>query len=73
VKLDLALVRSIETDPMRQALVTGLRYFASRTGCTLIAEGVETEPERQALSALGVIFGQGYLLGRPAAPKRVAA
>jgi EAL domain-containing protein (putative c-di-GMP-specific phosphodiesterase class I)/CheY-like chemotaxis protein len=67
VKLDLGIVRSIEDDPMRQALVTGLRYFAAKTGCTLIAEGIETEPEREALIDLGVAFGQGFLMGRPAA------
>ena len=32
----------------------------------LIAEGVETEDERQTLLGLGVHVGQGYLLGRPA-------
>jgi EAL domain-containing protein (putative c-di-GMP-specific phosphodiesterase class I)/DNA-binding response OmpR family regulator len=66
VKLDIALVRSIEADAMRQAVVTGLRYFAARTDCTLIAEGVETEAERATLRDLGVVFGQGYLFGRPA-------
>lgn len=66
VKLDLGLVRSIEGDPMRQALVTGLRYFSTKTGCTLIAEGIETQAECAALQDLGVTFGQGYLLGRPA-------
>jgi EAL domain-containing protein (putative c-di-GMP-specific phosphodiesterase class I)/DNA-binding response OmpR family regulator len=67
VKLDVGIVRSIEDDPMRQALVTGLNYFATKTGCTLIAEGIETERERAALLALGVTVGQGYLTGRPLA------
>ncbi|MDQ3493377.1 MAG: EAL domain-containing response regulator [Chloroflexota bacterium] len=67
VKLDLQLIRSVQDDPIRQALVAGLRYFSTKTGCTLIAEGIETEGERAALQALGVTFGQGYLLGRPAA------
>ena len=73
VKLDLALVRSIEADAMRQAVVTGLRYFADRTACTLIAEGVETPAERDTLRDLGVLFGQGYLLGRPTTPALIAA
>lgn len=67
MKLDLGIVRSIEDDPMRQALVTGLRYFAAKTGCTLSAEGIETESKRTALLELGVGVGQGYLMGRPAA------
>jgi EAL domain-containing protein (putative c-di-GMP-specific phosphodiesterase class I)/CheY-like chemotaxis protein len=65
VKLDIGLVRAIDSDPARQALVAGMEYFAARTKCTLIAEGVETGNERRAISQLGVPLGQGYLLGRP--------
>lgn len=66
VKLDRALITRIDTDPARQALVTGLVHFAEAIDATLIAEGVETRAERDALLALGVRYGQGYLLGRPA-------
>lgn len=52
-------------DPIRQALVAGMLHFASSTGVEIIAEGVETEPERLALQGLGVSLGQGYLFGRP--------
>ncbi len=65
VKIDIGLVRSIERDRARQAFVAGLDYFALKTGCTLIAEGIETEAEREALRSLAVSLGQGYLLGRP--------
>jgi EAL domain-containing protein (putative c-di-GMP-specific phosphodiesterase class I)/DNA-binding response OmpR family regulator len=65
VKLDIALVRSIEDDPARQAFVAGMVYFVLRTGCTLIAEGIETAAERDALQGLAVDLGQGYLFGRP--------
>jgi EAL domain-containing protein (putative c-di-GMP-specific phosphodiesterase class I) len=47
-------------------------HFANETGCVLVAEGIETEAERRALRRLGVAFGQGYLLGRPA-PAEVRA
>jgi EAL domain-containing protein (putative c-di-GMP-specific phosphodiesterase class I)/DNA-binding response OmpR family regulator len=66
VKLDIGLVQEIDRDDVRQALVAGIVYFAERTGCKLIAEGVETEGERQRLQRLGVGYGQGYLLDRPA-------
>jgi len=66
VKLDMGLVQQIDTDDVRQALVAGIVYFAERTGCRLIAEGVETEGERARLQRLGVGYGQGYLLARPA-------
>ena len=66
VKLDIALVRSIDTDRARQAMVRSMVWFAQQTGSVLIAEGIETAAERAALSLLGVKLGQGYLLGRPA-------
>jgi EAL domain-containing protein (putative c-di-GMP-specific phosphodiesterase class I)/DNA-binding NarL/FixJ family response regulator len=66
VKLDIGLVHEIDRDDVRQALVAGIVYFAERTGCKLVAEGVETEGERARLQRLGVEYGQGYLLARPA-------
>jgi EAL domain-containing protein (putative c-di-GMP-specific phosphodiesterase class I)/DNA-binding NarL/FixJ family response regulator len=68
VKLDIEWVRNIDRDPIRRALVSGLVYFATETGCELIAEGIETEEELAALRELGIQLGQGYLLGRPAPP-----
>ena len=66
VKLDIGLVHEIDRDDVRQALVAGIVYFAERTGCRLVAEGVETEGERDRLQRLGVEYGQGFLLARPA-------
>lgn len=66
VKLDLQLVRGVDGDPARQAMIAGMVFFARDAGCLLIAEGVETPAERDALRRLGVPFGQGYLFGRPA-------
>jgi EAL domain-containing protein (putative c-di-GMP-specific phosphodiesterase class I)/DNA-binding NarL/FixJ family response regulator len=65
VKLDIEWVHRIDRDPVKRALVSGLIYFASETGCELIAEGIETDAELEALRELGVTLGQGYLLGRP--------
>lgn len=67
IKLDIALVRGINADPARRALVSALACFATGLGITLIAEGIETRAELAALHDLGVTFGQGYHLGRPAA------
>ena len=66
VKLDISLVRGIDGDRARQALVAGMRYFADETDCLMLGEGVETEAELRTLDRLGVVLGQGYLLGRPA-------
>ncbi len=65
-KLDISLVRGIDQDDLRQAMAAGIQYYALRTGCRLIAEGVETDDEANALMTLGVDFAQGYLFGRPA-------
>jgi EAL domain-containing protein (putative c-di-GMP-specific phosphodiesterase class I) len=67
VKLDISLVRNVDTDPARQAMVTGMAHFAESVGCALIAEGIETANELTALRLLNVQFGQGFFLGRPAA------
>ncbi len=66
VKLDITLIRAIDSDPARQALVAGMRHFAVTAGCLLIAEGIETPAELRTLRELDVPFGQGYLLGAPA-------
>ena len=65
VKLDIGLVRGIDDDAARQALVAGIGYFALKRGIKLIAEGIETTAELETLRSLGIPYGQGYLLGRP--------
>jgi EAL domain-containing protein (putative c-di-GMP-specific phosphodiesterase class I)/DNA-binding response OmpR family regulator len=64
-KLDISLVRGIDRDELRQAMAAGIQYYALRTGCALIAEGVETDEEAEVLRSLGVDYAQGYLFGRP--------
>jgi PAS domain S-box-containing protein len=66
VKVDIGLVRGVNADLTRQALIVALLHFARSTDCHVIAEGIETEAERAVLEKLEVEFGQGYLLGRPA-------
>jgi EAL domain-containing protein (putative c-di-GMP-specific phosphodiesterase class I) len=65
VKIDIGLVRGIDSDPARQALIAGLGFFADKRGIELVAEGIETVAELTTLRSLGVGQGQGYLLGRP--------
>ncbi len=65
VKLDIGLIRGIDGDDARRALVAGMVHFATETGCVLVAEGIETEAELAALRELGVGLGQGFLIGRP--------
>jgi diguanylate cyclase (GGDEF)-like protein len=67
VKLDRALVHGISHDPVRAALIECFVGFARRTGTDVCAEGIERPDDLVALAALGVRYGQGYRLARPAA------
>ncbi len=73
VKLDISLVRRVNANLGRQAMVVGMRHFSRTAGCRLIAEGVETEEEAATLRTLGVEFGQGYLFGHPEASHALRA
>ncbi|HWS33782.1 MAG TPA: EAL domain-containing protein, partial [Actinoplanes sp.] len=66
IKLDLSLVRDIDTDPVKAALARSLSGFATQIGAALVAEGIETAAELDCLTEIGVTYGQGYYLGRPA-------
>jgi EAL domain-containing protein (putative c-di-GMP-specific phosphodiesterase class I)/CheY-like chemotaxis protein len=66
VKLDMSLVRAIDTDPVRRKIVGSLTRASHDLGIQVVAEGIETDAEREAISALEVDLLQGYLLGRPA-------
>ena len=72
VKLDISLVRDIDHDPARQALVSGMRHFANLTGTRLLGEGIETGAEAETLRSLGVDLGQGYYFGRPVRVEELA-
>jgi len=66
VKLDMGLVRGIDADRARRAIVGGLLRICADLGVAVIAEGVETEAEHRALRDLGATMFQGFLFGRPA-------
>ncbi|MFN2544929.1 MAG: EAL domain-containing protein [Actinomycetota bacterium] len=65
IKLDGALTRGIDADKTRRALGAALISFANEIGVPIIAEGVETQAEVDALRALKVTCGQGFFLGQP--------
>lgn len=70
VKVDMQLVRGVDTDPVRQALVGALVRFCAVAGALVVAEGVETEAELVSLLDLGVQHGQGFFLERPGVTPR---
>ena len=73
IKLDGSLTTEIDTDAGQQALSAAVSQFARRVGAVIIAEGIETEAQLEALRLAGVGFGQGYLLGHPAPLERQPA
>jgi EAL domain-containing protein (putative c-di-GMP-specific phosphodiesterase class I) len=66
VKIDAGLVRGVNADLSRQALIVGFVHFAAVSGALVLAEGIETAAEQQMVQRLGVTLGQGYHLARPA-------
>ncbi len=66
IKVADSLVRNIHADPIKREIIASLDAIGKRIGATLVAEGIEVEAERKTLVDLGIEFGQGYLLGRPA-------
>lgn len=65
VKLDMKLVRGIQTNGPRQAIVRGICLTCSDLGIDVVAEGVETLEEYAWLRQEGVTLFQGYLFARP--------
>lgn len=65
VKLDMALTRDIDRDPVRRAIVGGVIGTCKALGCQIVAEGIETPQELDTLRGMGVSMFQGYLLARP--------
>jgi EAL domain-containing protein (putative c-di-GMP-specific phosphodiesterase class I) len=65
IKLDISLTHNIQDDLARNALAAALVHFGRETKSQILAEGVETAVEFEALRKLGVETAQGYFLGRP--------
>lgn len=68
LKLDRSLVSGIERDGERAALVGALAGYSKQVGSLLVAEGVETQAELDAIRRLGVPLVQGFYFSRPGAP-----
>ena len=66
IKIDMAIVRGIESSRARQAVVAGIMHIAGALDITVLAEGVETEGEYRVLRATGIRLYQGYWFARPA-------
>lgn len=67
IKIDMDLVRDIDKDSLKQALMKAFYEFSVLTNMKIIAEGIETMDELNTLIEIGIPYGQGYYLQRPAA------
>jgi len=71
LKIDRSFVIEINKDKQGAALVAAIMAVGRGLGLRIIAEGVETAAQLNALRAVGCDFIQGYLSARPAAPDRI--
>ena len=65
-KLDRSMLAGLDTDPKKEKIVRAMYAMCAVLGVPIIAEGVETPGERQALIALGADLAQGNEFGAPA-------
>jgi EAL domain-containing protein (putative c-di-GMP-specific phosphodiesterase class I) len=65
VKLDMSLVRRVDREATRREVVRSTTRLCQRLGSLVVAEGVETPRERDALVELGCDALQGFLFARP--------
>lgn len=65
IKIDMKIIRGIESDTLKQSLVKSLVQFCNETGISSVAVGVETAQELDILLSLGVQFAQGFFIGIP--------
>lgn len=66
IKLDMALIRNIHQDKVRQAIVKGIVQVANELSTVVIAEGIECYEEWRVLESFGIELFQGYYFARPA-------
>ncbi len=73
VKIDRSFVREVDTDSRSAAVISGIAMLAHAMGSSLVAEGIETRGQLDALRAIGCRRGQGFLVGRPVPAEELEA
>ncbi|MBU5482245.1 EAL domain-containing protein [Blautia sp. MSJ-19] len=67
IKVDLSIIRDIDTDPDKQQIVENIVAYAHKRGMKIVAEGLETPEEIRKVLELEVDILQGFYLARPEA------
>jgi len=65
LKIDLPLIRDIDTDALKLSIVESIISFSKKCNIKTIAEGIETKKELNVVKSLGVDLVQGYFLAKP--------
>ncbi|AQA06556.1 hypothetical protein BVC93_20370 [Mycobacterium sp. MS1601] len=71
VKIDGELTTAIDRDPVRRALASSIVQLAKELDARIVAEAIECDAQQLVLRRLGVHYGQGYHLGRPAPAQQI--
>nr|WP_299307576.1 EAL domain-containing protein [uncultured Croceicoccus sp.] len=71
VKIDKSFIREIESSQAAKAIVTAVVGLARQLSMSVVAEGVETQRQRELLAKLGASHLQGYLFSAPVKPSRL--
>ncbi len=64
IKLDMELTRGVHADPVRRTIVKNLKRVCDDLGITIIAEGIETRQELEAVKDLGIDLVQGWIYAK---------
>jgi diguanylate cyclase (GGDEF)-like protein/PAS domain S-box-containing protein len=78
VKIDQSFIRALTSDDetarrKSRMLVEGITTISHQMGCVVVAEGIETIDQHEALQTIGIDAGQGYLFSRPVPAPEIAA
>lgn len=65
VKIDMHFIQGIDRDPVKLQFVRSIQEIAEKSGCQVIAEGIETQAELLLIKGLNIAFGQGFHIARP--------
>ena len=68
IKIDRTFVAPMNEDETQRAIVQAILALGSSLSINVVAEGIETSEQVDALLDLGCVFGQGYLLSYPLTP-----
>jgi EAL domain-containing protein (putative c-di-GMP-specific phosphodiesterase class I) len=72
VKIDRSFIAQIDTSHEAAAVVEGVALLSRRLNIEAVAEGIETPEQANAVRAMGITQGQGFLYARPSAPAAVS-